>query len=103
MARTSPIQWYIVPDLPGYYTPVHLPANVSMPAVILENVGKTYANGVPALEGLSLDVGDGELVVLVGPSGCGKTTTLRLIAGLEAPTSGTVRIDNRDVTFTPPA
>jgi multiple sugar transport system ATP-binding protein len=74
-----------------------------MPAVILENVGKTYPNAVLALEGLHLHVADGELVVLVGPSGCGKTTTLRLIAGLEEPTSGTVRIGDRVVTHTPPA
>jgi ABC-type sugar transport system ATPase subunit len=74
-----------------------------MPAVVLENVGKTYPNGATALEGLHLHVADGELLVLVGPSGCGKTTTLRLIAGLEEPTSGNVRIGDRTVTHTPPA
>src|SRR5205807_1650008 len=54
------------------------------------------------VRGLDLTVGDGELVVLVGPSGCGKTTTLRLLAGLETPTSGRVFIDERDVTRLPP-
>jgi multiple sugar transport system ATP-binding protein len=55
-----------------------------------------------ALSGLTLDVGDGELVVLVGPSGCGKTTVLRLVAGLESPTDGRVWLDGRDVTDLPP-
>src|SRR6202162_419826 len=48
-----------------------------------------------AVDGLSLDVADGEFVVLLGPSGCGKTTTLRLIAGLARPDSGSVEIDGR--------
>jgi multiple sugar transport system ATP-binding protein len=86
-----------------HYTPVHVWANVSMPEIVLENVGKTYPNGVSALEGLDLHVADSELLVLVGPSGCGKTTTLRLIAGLEEPTSGNVRIGDRAVTHLPPA
>jgi multiple sugar transport system ATP-binding protein len=68
-----------------------------MAEVALERVGKTYPNGVRAVHDLSLAVADGELIVLVGPSGCGKTTTLRLIAGLEAPTGGVVRIAGRMV------
>jgi multiple sugar transport system ATP-binding protein len=68
-----------------------------MAEVALERVGKTYPNGVRAVHDLSLTVADGELLVLVGPSGCGKTTTLRLIAGLEAPTGGVVRIGGRAV------
>jgi multiple sugar transport system ATP-binding protein len=67
-----------------------------MPEVTLEQVSKEYPGGVRAVEGMSLTVADGELVVLVGPSGCGKTTTLRLIAGLETPTSGVIRLGGRD-------
>ena len=52
-------------------------------AIGLEDLTKVYASGVTAVSGLSLDVGDGEFVVLVGPSGCGKTTALRMVAGLE--------------------
>jgi multiple sugar transport system ATP-binding protein len=63
-----------------------------MSAISLKNLTKVYATGVRALDGLDLDVGDGEFVVLVGPSGCGKTTALRLVAGLEAITGGTVTI-----------
>jgi multiple sugar transport system ATP-binding protein len=73
-----------------------------MAEVVLEHVGKTFPNGVRAVHDLSLTVADGELIVLVGPSGCGKTTTLRLIAGLEAPTTGTIRIAGRVVNGTPP-
>ena len=73
-----------------------------MAEVVLERVSKTYPNGVRAVHDLSLTIADGELVVLVGPSGCGKTTTLRLIAGLETPTAGTVRIGGRVVNGEPP-
>jgi multiple sugar transport system ATP-binding protein len=73
-----------------------------MAEVALEHVSKHYATGVAALDDLSLTVADGELVVLVGPSGCGKTTTLRLIAGLETLTSGTIRIDGKVVDRLPP-
>ena len=55
-----------------------------------------------ALSGLDLEVGDGELLVLVGPSGCGKSTALRLIAGLDTPDAGTIEIDGRDVRDVPP-
>jgi NitT/TauT family transport system ATP-binding protein len=58
--------------------------------VTLENVAKTFANGVTALDGLNLDVREGEFVSLLGPSGCGKSTVLRLIAGLAKPTGGRV-------------
>jgi multiple sugar transport system ATP-binding protein len=68
-----------------------------MPSVALDSVSKIYPGGVTAVEALSLEVHDGELMVLVGPSGCGKTTTLRLIAGLEEPTSGQVRLGERVV------
>ena len=73
-----------------------------MAEVVLERVHKTYPNGVRAVCDLNLAVADGELIVLVGPSGCGKTTTLRLIAGLETPTSGTIRINGRVVNAEPP-
>jgi NitT/TauT family transport system ATP-binding protein len=59
-------------------------------AVSLRAVGKSYANGVVALDRLDLDVRPGEFVSLLGPSGCGKSTALRIIAGLSEPTSGEV-------------
>jgi multiple sugar transport system ATP-binding protein len=68
-----------------------------MASVALEHVEKTFPGGTRALVDLSLAVPDGELLVVVGPSGCGKSTVLRLVAGLEAPTSGTVRIGERIV------
>jgi multiple sugar transport system ATP-binding protein len=68
----------------------------------LEGLGKTYSNGVRALDAVTLDVGAQELVVLVGPSGCGKTTLLRLIAGLTEATTGVVRLGGKDVTALPP-
>jgi multiple sugar transport system ATP-binding protein len=68
-----------------------------MSAISLEKLSKVYSSGASALAGLDLDVRDGELVVLVGPSGCGKTTTLRMVAGLESITGGTVRFGGRVV------
>jgi NitT/TauT family transport system ATP-binding protein len=64
-------------------------------AVSLRGVTKVYDNGVMALGPFDLDVGKGEFVSLLGASGCGKSTALRLIAGLSAPTSGTVGVSNR--------
>jgi multiple sugar transport system ATP-binding protein len=64
-------------------------------AISLHGLTKVYATGVTALDGLDLDVDDGEFVVLVGPSGCGKTTALRMVAGLERITSGTIRFGDR--------
>ena len=72
-----------------------------MATVELENVTKSFrgkAGTVRAIEDLSLTVADQEFLVLVGPSGCGKTTTLRLIAGLEEPDTGAIRIEAREVT-----
>jgi NitT/TauT family transport system ATP-binding protein len=64
-------------------------------AVSLRSVTKVYDSGVAALGPIDLEVCKGEFVSLLGPSGCGKSTALRLIAGLNAPTSGTVRVSNR--------
>ena len=69
-----------------------------MGEINLGNVTKQYAGGVTAVDDLSLDVSDGEFLVLVGPSGCGKSTLLRVIAGLEEISTGTVRIGDVDVT-----
>ena len=68
-----------------------------MSAIELDNLTKVYATGVTAVDRLTLDVADGEFVVLVGPSGCGKTTALRMVAGLEPVTSGTVSIGGQVV------
>jgi multiple sugar transport system ATP-binding protein len=68
-----------------------------MSAISLEKLTKVFASGVRALDGLDLDVADGEFVVLVGPSGCGKTTALRMVAGLETITAGTVAFGGRVV------
>jgi multiple sugar transport system ATP-binding protein len=73
-----------------------------MPPIALEQVSKHYPSGVKAVEGMTLTIRDGELLVLVGPSGCGKTTTLRLIAGLETPTAGVLRIGGQDAGNLPP-
>ena len=68
-----------------------------MAAITLSELTKVYATGVKALDSLDLEVADGEFVVLVGPSGCGKTTALRMVAGLELITSGTVSFGDRVV------
>src|SRR5947199_5497942 len=75
-----------------------------MARVKLEGVRKIYTEGAQqvAVDRVDLDVKDGEFVVLVGPSGCGKSTTLRMIAGLESITAGTVRIGDRLVNDVPP-
>jgi multiple sugar transport system ATP-binding protein len=73
-----------------------------MAQVELENLTKIFPGGVRAVDGISLSIADREFVVLVGPSGCGKTTTLRMIAGLEQITSGTIRIGQKIVNDLPP-
>lgn len=68
----------------------------------LTQVEKTYANGFTAVQPLDLVVPQGSFFALLGPSGCGKTTTLRMVAGLEIPTAGTVRIGGTDITYEKP-
>jgi ABC-type sugar transport system ATPase subunit len=65
--------------------------------VVFHTVTKEFSGGTTAVDALDLEIGDGELMVLVGPSGCGKSTALRMIAGLEAPTSGRITIGERDM------
>lgn len=65
-----------------------------MASVTFENVRKVYDNNHLAVDGVNFTVADGELMVLVGPSGCGKSTTLRMLAGLESVTDGSIRIDD---------
>jgi multiple sugar transport system ATP-binding protein len=71
--------------------------------VELSGVTKDFIDGVRAVDELSLEIEDGEFVVLVGPSGCGKTTALRMIAGLESVTDGVISIDGRIVNDVPSA
>jgi multiple sugar transport system ATP-binding protein len=69
-----------------------------MAGIAVDRVRKEFANGFVAVNDVSLEIADGEFIVLVGPSGCGKTSLLRLIAGLEETTAGSILIDGRDVT-----
>jgi multiple sugar transport system ATP-binding protein len=74
-----------------------------MASLALRNITKTFDRRTTAVSDLSLDVRDGEFLVIVGPSGCGKTTILRLIAGLETPTAGEIRLGERVVNQVPPS
>ena len=69
-----------------------------MASVRFQGVSKTYQKDILALAKFDIEVRDGEFLVLVGPSGCGKSTTLRVLAGLEEPTTGELFIDNRNIT-----
>ena len=73
-----------------------------MAGVVLDGVNKVYPNGFQAIHDLSIDIADGEFLVLVGPSGCGKSTALRMVAGLEDISSGELRIGDRVVNEVPP-
>jgi ABC-type Fe3+/spermidine/putrescine transport system ATPase subunit len=77
------------------------PADRGLPAVRLQGLSKTYeGNDVPAVDHLTLDIYDGEVVTLLGPSGCGKTTTLRIVAGLEIADAGTVHFGSKTIVDT---
>ena len=73
-----------------------------MSAIKLDHVTKFYPNGIKAIDGVDLEIHDGEFVVLVGPSGCGKSTLLRMIAGLEEISDGSCLVGDIDVTELPP-
>lgn len=73
-----------------------------MPEVNIQHLDKIYDGGVQAVYDFNLDIKDGEFIVLVGPSGCGKSTTLRMVAGLEDITKGSLIIDGKDCTKEPP-
>src|SRR5689334_19603367 len=70
------------------------------PSVSLASVTKRFGEFV-AVDDLDLEIGESEFFTMLGPSGCGKTTTLRMIAGFEEPTEGTVRIDGEDMVGVP--
>ncbi len=73
-----------------------------MAAISLTGVSKTFTDGTVAIAGLTLEIGDGELLAVLGPSGCGKSTVLRIVAGLEVPTEGQVAIGDQVVTEVAP-
>ncbi|MDX6570515.1 MAG: multiple sugar transport system ATP-binding protein, partial [Gaiellales bacterium] len=73
-----------------------------MSGIVLEHVRKVFSGDVVAVDDVSVEIAEGEFLVLVGPSGCGKSTLLRMIAGLEEVTGGGISIDGRDVTDLPP-
>ena len=72
-----------------------------MASVTFSKVGKSFGS-TSVVSDLDLELADGSMTVLVGPSGCGKTTSLRMLAGLEAVSAGTIRIGDRDVTALEP-
>ena len=74
-----------------------------MATLTLEHVGKRYPNGYEGVKDFNLEIADKEFIIFVGPSGCGKSTTLRMIAGLEDITSGTLKIDGRVVNDVEPS
>ena len=69
-----------------------------MAKIVLDGVTKVFGNEVIAVDHVSLDIADGEFMVLVGPSGCGKSTILRMIAGLEEVSAGEIEIGDQQVT-----
>src|SRR3954447_3500366 len=73
-----------------------------MAEITIEHVEKRYGDGYPAVNDVSLDIADGEFMILVGPSGCGKSTLLRMIVGLEEATAGEIRIGGQRMNEKPP-
>ncbi len=74
-----------------------------MTKLVVRGLGKTYADGTEALRGVDVHAADGEIVAVLGGSGCGKTTLLRLVAGLDQPSTGTISVDAQTITGTHPA
>lgn len=74
-----------------------------MTKLTISQVGKTYADGTEALRGIQVTAGSGEIVAILGGSGCGKTTLLRLVAGLDEPSAGEIRLDGQVISGTHPA
>jgi len=74
-----------------------------MTKLIINQVGKTYADGTEALRGIQVSADNGEIVAILGGSGCGKTTLLRLVAGLDEPSNGEIRLDDQIISGTHPA
>ena len=68
-----------------------------MASLSLQHINKTYSNGFEAVKDFNLEIEDKEFIIFVGPSGCGKSTTLRMVAGLEDISSGTLKIDGKTV------
>src|SRR5689334_15879017 len=73
----------------------------TMASIQLDHVSKRFARGLAALDDISLEIRDREVMTIVGPSGCGKSTLLRMIAGLDTPTSGEIRMDGVTINHVP--
>ncbi len=95
--------YLVLPRYPGRHGDVHhrqpFPG-ITMAEIVIRNLRKEFG-AFTAVKGSSFTIKDGEFFMLLGPSGCGKTTTLRMIAGLELPTSGEILIDGEDVSQKP--
>jgi ABC-type multidrug transport system fused ATPase/permease subunit len=100
-------RWF-VPEASGQNSPLRgdVPrangGNPGMATITLEHVSKRFSDGHDAVKDLSLEIADGEFMILVGPSGCGKSTALNMIAGLEDISEGELRIDGEVVNSVPP-